>query len=351
MVKAIIFDIGGVIQGLDWSPIVNSLLDLKKDLDITKYKNALYHDREKYFDLYSTNKMGKKQFWEMVASKIEIDGKCVDRLSESFELIYSFINHDLIQIIKELKRNYKLFILSNACPEIEKKVIKDNMYVYLFDKIYFSHNINCHKPDKEAYMSVIEENELSPEECLFIDNDIVNIRGAERIGMKVVLYKGVDPLKKEMYEILYPKRGKMSGKEIIGYTTGVFDMFHIGHLNLLKSAKEKCDKLIVGVTTDELSLSFKEKEPVVSFKERLSIVDAVKYVYKAVPQASMNKYEAWQKYRFDIMFASQSPTEKWPKVEKEFLSHFKDNNAPKIELLPRTDGVSSTIRSEILKHG
>ena len=150
--------------------------------------------------------------------------------------------------------------------------------------------------------------------------------------------------------MLYPKR-TASSKEIIGYTTGVFDIFHIGHLNLLKSAREKCDKLIVGVTTDELSLSFKGKKPVVSFKERLSIVDAVKYVDKAVRQISMNKYDAWQKYKFDIMFASQSPTKKWGKVEKEFLSRFDDNSAPRIVLLPRTDGVSSTIRrEEMLKH-
>jgi glycerol-3-phosphate cytidylyltransferase len=142
----------------------------------------------------------------------------------------------------------------------------------------------------------------------------------------------------------------MSSIKVIGYTTGVFDLFHIGHLNLLINASKLCDHLIVGVTTDELSINFKSKKPIISFDERINIVRAIKYVDTAVAQEDMNKYNAWKKYKFNVMFASQEPTNKWPEVEKKFLENFKDDNSPRIILLPRTDGVSSTIRRSMLKY-
>ena len=88
----------------------------------------------------------------------------------------------------------------------------------------------------------------------------------------------------------------------IGYTTGVYDMFHIGHLNILRHARGLCDYLIAGVSTDELVLKEKGKTPVIPYEERLAIVEAIKYVDKAVPQTSKNKIEAWGKYRFSKMF-------------------------------------------------
>ena len=87
----------------------------------------------------------------------------------------------------------------------------------------------------------------------------------------------------------------------IGYTTGVYDLFHIGHLNLLKKAKAQCDYLIVGVSSDEL-VSYKNKRAVIPFEERIQIVESIKYVDKAVPQLNMDKMEAWNKYHFDVMF-------------------------------------------------
>lgn len=86
------------------------------------------------------------------------------------------------------------------------------------------------------------------------------------------------------------------------YTTGVFDMFHIGHLNILRRAKEQCEKLIVGVSTDKLVLEYKHKKPVIPFSERISIVESIKYVDEAIPQTNRNKIEAFERIRFDAMF-------------------------------------------------
>jgi len=79
-------------------------------------------------------------------------------------------------------------------------------------------------------------------------------------------------------------------------------MFHIGHLNILKRAKEQCDYLIVGVSTDENVLKYKNKLPVIPYEDRAAIVEAIKYVDKVVPQKSMDKFEAWESLHFDKLF-------------------------------------------------
>ena len=132
---------------------------------------------------------------------------------------------------------------------------------------------------------------------------------------------------------------------IIGYTSGVFDLFHIGHLNLLKNAKGLCDKLIVGVTTDEL-VAYKNKKPVIPFEERLEIVRNIKFVDAVIPQESMNKFEVWEKLKYDVMFVGDDwhNTPKWQNFEKEF-----NEVGVKIIYFPYTKGVSSTLINEILQ--
>jgi len=131
---------------------------------------------------------------------------------------------------------------------------------------------------------------------------------------------------------------------IIGYTTGVFDLFHIGHLNMLKNAASLCDKLIVGVTVDEL-VSYKNKKAVIPFEERLEIVRSINCVDAAVAQYNMNKIEAWDRYKFDIMFVGDDwfKTDKWDEIEKSL-------NSKNVRVLyfPYTKGTSSTKINEIL---
>lgn len=133
--------------------------------------------------------------------------------------------------------------------------------------------------------------------------------------------------------------------KVIGYTTGVFDMFHIGHLNILKKAKENCDYLIVGVTTDDL-VSYKNTQAIIPFEERIKIVEAIKYVDEVVPQLSMDKMEAWRELKFNKMFVGSDweGTDKWNKLEREF-----DTVNVKIQYFPYTKGTSSTQLKETLK--
>lgn len=130
-----------------------------------------------------------------------------------------------------------------------------------------------------------------------------------------------------------------------GYTTGVFDMYHIGHLNILKRAKEQCEYLIVGVTTDEL-VSYKNTKAVIPHHERMAIIESVRYVDEVVPQETMNKMEAWKKYKFDVMFVGSDwqGTEKWLKIEEEFKKVGVD-----IVYFPYTKGISSTQLREKIK--
>lgn len=131
----------------------------------------------------------------------------------------------------------------------------------------------------------------------------------------------------------------------VGYTTGVFDMFHIGHLNILKKAKEQCDYLIVGVSTDENVRSYKNKTPIIPFEERIAIVRELKCVDEAVPQTNMNKMEAWGKLHFDALFhgSDWKGSDMYNKMIEEFAAVGVD-----VVFLPHTEGVSSTLLSDVL---
>lgn len=108
-------------------------------------------------------------------------------------------------------------------------------------------------------------------------------------------------------------------KRIIGYTAGVYDMFHIGHLNLLKNAKGLCDKLIVGVSTDELVAEYKNKKTIIPFKDRIEIVRSIKYVDVAIPQDELDKYKMWEKLKYDILFVGDDwyNNKNWNELNKK----------------------------------
>ena len=133
---------------------------------------------------------------------------------------------------------------------------------------------------------------------------------------------------------------------IRGYTSGVFDLFHIGHLNILRRSKEMCDYLIVGVSTDDLVFEYKGRKPVVPFSERVAIVEAIKYVGEVVPQITRDKVEALERLHFDIMFVGDDwkNSQLFLQVEGVFKAKGVD-----IKYFPYTKGTSSTLMRSYLE--
>ena len=135
-------------------------------------------------------------------------------------------------------------------------------------------------------------------------------------------------------------------KVIIGYTAGVYDLFHVGHLNLFKNAKGMCDKLVVGVTVDEL-VQYKGKNAMIPFEDRIEIVRSCKYVDAAIPQYDMDKLTVCKKLGATVMFVGDDwyGTEKWKNYEKEF-----NEAGVRIVYFPYTKGISSTKITAALKN-
>lgn len=129
----------------------------------------------------------------------------------------------------------------------------------------------------------------------------------------------------------------------IGYTTGVFDLFHVGHLNILRRAKEQCEYLIVGVSTDEIVQEYKNKTPIIPFSQRCEIVEAIRYVDKVVPQVSMDKMVAYEKYKYEAIFHGNDwqGSDMYNKIVEDFSKIGVD-----VVFLPHTDGISSTLIRE-----
>lgn len=121
------------------------------------------------------------------------------------------------------------------------------------------------------------------------------------------------------------------------YTSGCFDIFHYGHLNILEKSKELCDYLIVGVSTDELIKKEKGKYPIIPFEERLKVVKAIGYVDQVIPQVDKNKQRVVDEYNIDAI-----------SVGDDWKGRFPPTSCP-IEYFPYTANVSSTILKDTLQ--
>lgn len=133
----------------------------------------------------------------------------------------------------------------------------------------------------------------------------------------------------------------------IGYTTGVFDMFHIGHLNIIKQAKELCEHLIVGVSTDELVELYKGRKPMIPFEQRIEIVKSIKYVDEVYTQRSLDKFDAYDDLKFDVLFHGDD----WKNsnLYNELAEKF-NLLGVEVVFLKHTEGISSTqIKTELAK--
>ncbi len=135
---------------------------------------------------------------------------------------------------------------------------------------------------------------------------------------------------------------------IVGYTTGVFDLFHVGHLNLLRRARENCDRLIVGVSTDEVVEQYKGHRPIIPYAERVEIVKAIRWVDEVVPQTTMDKFAAWEKLRFNRLFHGNDwkGSAMYNEVEAKLAAV-----GVEVVYFPYTQGTSSTLLADRLREG
>lgn len=139
-------------------------------------------------------------------------------------------------------------------------------------------------------------------------------------------------------------RGVERDALIRGYVPGAWDMFHIGHLNILRRARGECDHLIVGVVTDQALFEMKGKYPVIPVEERIEILESVAIVDQVVPDYGPNKIEVWRRVGFDILFKGDDwmGTEKGRRLEADMASI-----GVKVHYFPYTKSTNST---ELRKH-
>lgn len=132
----------------------------------------------------------------------------------------------------------------------------------------------------------------------------------------------------------------------IGYTTGVFDMFHVGHLRILEQAKAQCDYLIVGVSTDELVSSYKGKSPVIPLADRMEILAGTKFVDRVILQENRDKYQAYKDIGFNVMFVGDDwkGSEIFEETERKLAA-----DGVEVVYFPYTKHVSSTRLNKVLQ--
>lgn len=132
---------------------------------------------------------------------------------------------------------------------------------------------------------------------------------------------------------------------VVGYASGVFDMFHVGHLNILRRARLECDYLIAGVTTDETCERIKGKRPVVPLHERMEIVQNIRFVDQAVPDDTEDKINMWYALQFDVMFKGND----WEGTERgdRMVAQFAEVGV-KVIFLPYTPETSSTMLRDVI---
>lgn len=135
-------------------------------------------------------------------------------------------------------------------------------------------------------------------------------------------------------------------REVVGYVPGGFDMFHVGHLNILKASRARCDRLIVGVASDEALFQMKGRLPVIPHQERMEIIASVGFVDDVVTDVSQDKRIAWRHHPFDILFKGDDwkDTPKGSRLEAEMAEV-----GARVEYLPYTPWTSSTMLREFLK--
>jgi putative hydrolase of the HAD superfamily len=196
MIKAIIFDVGGVLIDHAWPGMIEHFIQtLKTD------KEDLYQTMLEYIDDWQRAKISEKVFWERVCKKLHIDPPKTESLwHEGFKHAYKE-KSEIFNLIQKLKnKGYKIGLLSNAEAPVMEFII-EKKYQH-FDVSVFSCGTNMAKPDKEIYQHVLEKLHVKPEEAIFIDDAEENVAGANRVGMTGILFSSTKQIENLLESLL-----------------------------------------------------------------------------------------------------------------------------------------------------
>lgn len=193
-----IFDIGGVIQSLRWESVSNRLNAIKPNITMDDFRNALYLEKESCFGLYEVDALDSHKFWTAIAARLDLAETCIPEIQESFGHLYGCADAAVIGSLRKLKKNHRLIVLSNSCPELELAVRGEGDVYDVFDEMYFSHRIGFKKPDRRAFEYVLDAQGLKPRECVFVDDLARNVNAAEELGIRGMLYLSPRQLEKDL---------------------------------------------------------------------------------------------------------------------------------------------------------
>jgi HAD superfamily hydrolase (TIGR01509 family) len=195
MIEAIILDFGNVLYKEEWKLVMN---ELQKNYKVSFPE--FYLSFQNFWENYEIGKRGIGEFWGDVLNdlKIPATGENMRAFSSAFKNVWHKANEPLLELLSRKKEKCRIYGLTNSCIELEEKLQEDADKLKMFEKIYMSHKEGRKKPDDEAYLTLVYENGLKPENCLFVDDKERNTEAAKKLGFKVHTYRGMDNFAKEI---------------------------------------------------------------------------------------------------------------------------------------------------------
>ena len=197
-VKAIIFDLGGVVVDLDFSNFYNSVITQSP---LNKPQTPIMLEFFRQSDIYHQGNMTDDEFYQLACDLLQVCMLDQTEFFKSFNSIISDINLDVIELIKKIRdtNKYKLIALSNVNSSHWDFILKKNwQFLSYFDELILSHEIHLIKPDPKVFKFAIQKAGCKPQQIVFIDDGLNNIRSAKQLGIIGIKYTNLDDLIEEL---------------------------------------------------------------------------------------------------------------------------------------------------------
>ena len=200
-IKSIIFDLGGVIVNLDFSNFFGSIIS---QFPLNNPQTPIILEFYRQSDIYHQGLIGDMVFYKMVCDLLQVCELSQEDFFNAFNSIISGFNPDIADILKQIKinRKYKLLCLSNVNSSHMEFLIKKKWgFLKYFDEIILSHEVHMTKPDKKIFEYAIKKAGCKPEEIVFIDDGLNNIRSARELGIIGIKFTNAEDLIKDLQEL------------------------------------------------------------------------------------------------------------------------------------------------------